>query len=73
MSAESTSVARIQSSSAGSSAAYGVPAGKRPAGSRSDPRTRRCMARTRRVARSASARVPNPIAFITVAVRSSRS
>ena len=66
-------MASTHSRSSGSSAAYGVPAGKRPAGSASVPRTRRCMARTRRVARSASARVPQPIVFITCAVRLRRS
>ncbi len=66
-------MARIQSRSSGSSAAYGVPAGNRPAGSASDPRTRRCIARTRRVSRSASSRVPHPIALSTMAVRFNRS
>ena len=53
-------------------AANGVPAGKRPAGSVSTPRTWRCMARTRRVSRSASARGPKTTAWITLAVRARR-
>ena len=46
---------------------------ERPAGSASTPRTRRWIARTRRVAASASARVPKPIASSTRAVRCSRA
>ena len=44
-----------------------------PAASPRRPLTRRCIARTRRVTRSASAWLPKPIVLITSAVRASRS
>ena len=45
----------------------------KPAGRSSSPRTRLCIARTRRVARSASSREPNAIVSMTFAVRARRS
>ena len=63
---------RFQSSSSGSSAAYGVPAGKRPAWTSVTPRVFLCMARTRRVMRSAFSFGPKAIVSMTCAVRLSR-
>src|SRR6478736_3162410 len=65
--------ARIQSSSSGSSAEYGVPAGKRPAGSLRTPWMRVWMSRTRAVAFCASAFSPKPISPRTRTVRCRRA
>src|SRR3954454_15828367 len=62
----------IHSSSSGSSARHGVPAGKGPAGSRRTPPMRACTRRTGAVAASASSRVPHTTARRTRAVRSRR-
>src|SRR3954470_6277186 len=65
--------ARIQSSRSGSVAEYGVPAGKRPAGSVNAPLMRVWMSRTRAVAFRASALSPKPIRPSTRTVRCRRA
>ncbi len=64
---------RTQSSNSGSSARYGVPTAYGPTASLSSPLARPCIARTRLVTRSASAREPKVIVSMTWAVRASRS
>src|SRR3954470_14669886 len=64
--------ARIQSSSSGSVAEYGVPAGKRPAASGSTPLMRVWISRTRAVAFCASRLSPKPMSPSTRTVRCRR-
>src|SRR3954449_6324365 len=65
--------ARIQSSSSGSVAEYGVPAGNRPAASGRTPLMRVWISRTRAVAFCASALLPKPMRPSTRTVRCSRA